>query len=144
MRRQPAESNAMPVRAFAGQQAAVYLRRFAFEVNRAAKHGDADAIHDLRVSSRRLAQCLRVFGQFFPGKPVKKIRRSLKKLLDRAAEVRNRDIALSLLVEAGADSGALAESLGDQRERHMQQLSAALKQWARRNSFRKWRAQLGP
>ncbi len=143
MRREAADVRPVPIRKFAGRQTAAHLRRFAFEVNRAARRGDAGAIHDLRVSSRRLAQCLRVFGQFFPEKPVKKIRRNLKRLLDCAAEVRNRDIALELVAQAGAGSGALSETLRGERERQLRLLVAVLERWSRRHSFRKWRAQLG-
>ncbi len=143
MRRGAQEPKPIPIRKFAGQQTAAHLRRFAFEVSRAAKQGNADAIHDLRVSSRRLAACLRVFGQFFPQRAVKKIRRSLKTVLAQAAEVRNRDVTRELLAAAGVDagSGALA-ALGAERERHLRLLIDMLKRWTRRHSFRKWRAQL--
>jgi CHAD domain-containing protein len=133
----------VPIRKFAAQQTAAHVRRFAFEVSRASKLGNADAIHDLRVSSRRLAECLRVFDQFFPQRAVKKIRRNLKELLEQAAEVRNRDIAHGLLVSAQIEenSPALA-ALSAERERHFELLVDTLKQWARQHSFRKWRAQL--
>lgn len=143
MRRKGPEPKPIPIRKFAGLQTAAHLRRFAFEVNRAAKVGNADAIHDLRVSSRRLAECLRVFGPFFPQRAVKKIRRSLKALLAQAAEVRNRDVTLELLAKAGVDAkfAALA-TLGAERTRQLRLLIEMLKRWTRRHSFRKWRAQL--
>jgi CHAD domain-containing protein len=105
--------------------------------------GNAEAIHDLRVSSRRLGECLKVFGQFFPQRAVKKIRRNLKAVLAQAAEVRNRDITRELMVKAGvgAESTALA-ALDSERERQLRLLIDMLKRWARRHSFRKWRAQL--
>lgn len=143
MRRKAPEAKPVPVRKFAGQQMAAHLRRFAFEVNRTAKLGNADAIHDLRVSCRRLAQCLRVFGQFFPQRAVRKIRRDLKTLLAQAAEVRNRDIAYELLGKAGLDQGSVAfATLTAERDRHLRLLTDMLKRWGRRHSFRKWRTQL--
>jgi CHAD domain-containing protein len=143
MKRKAPEPRPIAIRKFAGQQAAAYLRRFAFEVNRAAKLGNADAIHDLRVSSRRLAECLRVFGQFFSARAVRKIRRSLKTLLAQAAEVRNRDITRELLVKAGVGSGSAAlTTLDSERERELRLLADMLKHWTRRHSFRKWRAQI--
>src|SRR5215471_12240848 len=94
------------MREFAHAQTAILLRKFVIQVNRAARSGDADAIHDLRVSIRRLSRCLRVFAQFYPGRGWKKFRRRLKELLDACGRVRDRDVALSVLAKAGfpADS----------------------------------------
>ena len=41
----------------------------------AAREGDADSIHDVRVAMRRLSRCLRVFAPFYPQGSVEKIRR---------------------------------------------------------------------
>jgi CHAD domain-containing protein len=143
VRRKAPEPEPVPIRKYAGQQTAAHLRLFAFQVNRAAKLGNADAIHDLRVSSRRLAECLRVFDQFFPGRAAKKIRRKIKELLAQAAEVRNRDIAHDLMVNSRVDAGSAAfAALNAGRERQLRLLADMLKGWARRHSFRKWRAEL--
>lgn len=131
------------IRKHALQHGAVLLRRFAYEVNRTARLGNADAIHDLRVSIRRLIQCLRVFQQFFPRGKAKKVRRSLKELMVQAAEVRNRDVALVLLHKAGIPAGSAAvEKLTQERERDHRALLAQLEGWSRHGSFKKWRAQL--
>jgi CHAD domain-containing protein len=125
---------------FASGQASRLLGKLAFQVRHAAKHPNEEAIHDLRVSIRRLSQCLREFQQFFPRHETKKILKQLGKVMDLAAEMRNRDIAIELI---GKDGG-LAEStflatLRQERELAKQKLTRALVQWRRRDFSRKWR-----
>ena len=64
------------MRDYALAQTAILLRRLAFQANRAARTGDADAVHDLRVAIRRLSRCLRTFAQFYPDNSWKRMRRS--------------------------------------------------------------------
>ena len=127
------------MREFALLQTAVLLRRLAFEVNRAAKNGNDMAIHDLRVAIRRFSRCLRVFAQFYPGKSWKKIRRQLADLMEAAGAVRDLDIALQLLAEAGAPS---LDTRLDERRRANAHLQQELRRFRTRNLFRKWRSQL--
>ena len=47
------------MRDYVHRQTSILLRRFGMQVTRAARDGDPDAIHDLRVSIRRLSRCLR-------------------------------------------------------------------------------------
>jgi hypothetical protein len=70
------------MRDYARQQTAILLRRLAYQLNRAARNGDADSIHDLRIAIRRLSRCLRVFAPFFPADSWKKIRRRLAELME--------------------------------------------------------------
>jgi CHAD domain-containing protein len=140
----PEAKPGVAMRKYALQQASVLLRRFAFEAGRTSRRGDPDSIHDLRVSIRRLTHCLRLFRQFFPGGKAKTVRRGLKTLMSRAAGVRNRDVALVLLQEAGIDAASpLLEKLVRERASAHRQLLAALARWDRHHSFRKWRAELG-
>jgi CHAD domain-containing protein len=134
----------LPIRRHAMQQTATLLRRMAYEAGRAEKSGGPDPVHDLRVSIRRLAQSLRVFGEFFPRGAPKKIRRKLKILMKAASDVRNRDIALELLAETGMPhDGSVIQSISQERREAEKAFRAALKNWSRRNSFRKWRSNLG-
>jgi CHAD domain-containing protein len=131
------------LRRHAAQHTATLLRRLAYEVGRAAKSGDAKSIHDLRVAIRRLSQCLRVFEPFFPRAKAKKIRRALKQMIDLASEVRNRDVAASLLVEAKVSpESELARAVTEGRGAAQRKLVSALRQWMRNSSFRKWRSAL--
>ncbi len=63
---------------------------------------DADAIHDLRVSIRRLAQCLRTFRGVLAPLPARKMRKGLRRLMALCAAVRNCDVAIEVLQQAGA------------------------------------------
>ena len=87
-------SGEIPIRDYAAEQTSMLLRRLAFQASRTARMADVEAVHDLRVSIRRLAQCLRLFSQFFPRERTKKIQQKLETVMDLASEVRNRDIAL--------------------------------------------------
>jgi CHAD domain-containing protein len=125
---------------FASGQASRLLGKLAFQVRHAAKHPDEEAIHDLRVSIRRLSQCLREFRQFFPRRETKKILKQLGKVMDLAAEMRNRDVAIELIGKDGRSSESVfLANLRHERERAKQKLSRALVQWRRRDFSRKWR-----
>jgi len=95
--------------AFARVQSRARLKRFLAQVRGAARHPeDAEAIHDLRVSIRRFTQCLRAFRAVFDPKPLKKLRRRLRKLMDTCAAVRTCDVAMDVLKEAGVANGRSA------------------------------------
>ena len=134
----------VPIRAYAAEQAAALLRRLVFQANRTAKRRDADSVHDLRVSIRRLKQCLRTFRQFYPAAGRKRIRRELSALMDLASEVRDRDVALAFLAEARIPAGLpLVRTLSEGRHKAEASLTAALRGWSRRGLYKKWRAALG-
>lgn len=122
---------------FAGVQASRQLGKLTFQVRRAARHPTEEAIHDLRVAIRRMSQCLLEFRQFFPRHNVKKILKQLGKVMDIAAEMRNRDVALGLIGASG--SAALTANLSREREQAKQELIGALQHWRRRDFSRRWR-----
>lgn len=137
-------SGEIPVRDYTAEQTSTLLRRLAFQAGRTAKMADVDAVHDLRVSIRRLTQCLRLFSQFFPRERTKKIRQRLEAVMDLASEVRNRDTALQLL--AGAPrlpDSTLAQVLSDARIAAERSLVTALQRWNRRSFHKRWRSRLG-
>jgi len=94
------------ISSYARDQARARLKQFLAAQRHARGHlDDAESIHDLRVSIRRLTQCLKIFNGLFAPGPVKKFHRRLKKLMDRCADVRNCDIATELLHQAGSADG---------------------------------------
>ena len=132
------------MREFAHDQTAALLKKFAVQVNRAARAGEADAIHDLRVSIRRLSRCLRVFSQFYAGHGWKKMRRRLKDLMDACGNVRDRDIAIELLTKAGFPATSIVvRRLTLDRAEAQQELLTLLRRWKGHGAARKWRTQLG-
>src|ERR1035441_11114418 len=90
------------MRDYARFQTATLLRRMAYQLNRAERHTDSASVHDLRVAIRRLSRCLRTFAPLYPDRYWKKIRRELGALMESAAAVRDRDIAIEILGQAGS------------------------------------------
>jgi CHAD domain-containing protein len=134
----------LTIEGYASAQAAALLDRLAWQIRHTAKRCDPASVHDLRVAIRQLVNCLRVFKQFFPDQPRKKIRRQLQRLRDLAGAVRNHDIAVEILasVLSRPDEG-LSSGLAHERERAKRELENALHLWTRRKRLRKWRETLG-
>jgi CHAD domain-containing protein len=97
---------------------------------------DADALHDLRVANRRFVQCLRTFKDSFNKDQVKKLRRKLRRMMHRCGDVRDRDIAIRLLTEAGVKDADLVVRLAAERVKRQKKLVSELERW------RGWRPEL--
>lgn len=133
----------MNMREYVRIQTGLLLRRLAIQVNRTARTGDADAIHDLRVAIRRLSRCLRVFAQFYPGHSWQKIRRRLSDLTEACGNVRDRDIAIGLLKKAGAPpTSPLVRQLDAERRAAGREMRRELLLWKERGFWRRWRLRL--
>ena len=131
------------MRDYARLQTAILLRRLAYQLNRTDRNGDAESIHDLRVAIRRLGRCLRVFAPFFPEGSWKKVRHQLAELMEAAGRVRDRDIALRLLAEAGVPPrAAIATRLAGERRKASRELLLEIRRWKARSFSRKWRSRL--
>jgi CHAD domain-containing protein len=131
------------VRDYVRLQTGILLRRMAIQVTRTARTGDADAIHDLRVAIRRLKRCLQVFAQFYPPRSWKPVRRRLAELMDACANVRDRDIAIGLLQQAGVPAASpLLRQLDVERKAAVRELQLELRRWRERGFSRQWRVQL--
>lgn len=131
------------IRQYAAEHLSNLLGRLVFQSHRAARSHDADAIHDLRVSIRRFNQGARAFSQFFPPRAVKRIRRRLHEIMDLAALVRDRDIAVELCVQTGmAESAPLCRTLAAQRTEAAHELRTLLKRFETRDYSSRWRARL--
>jgi CHAD domain-containing protein len=115
------------------------FKKLASQLRRAAKHPhDPDAVHDMRVATRRFMQGLKVFGQFFDRQSTKKMRRRLRRLMQLSGEARNCDITLELLELAGFDDGKSAAQLRRQRKRAEEILAELLGRWHRRKLDVQW------
>lgn len=132
------------MREYARKQTTILLRRLAFQINRAARAGDADAVHDLRVSIRRLRRCLQAFAQFYPEQSWKKMRRRLADLMDACGSVRDLDIAIELVIKAGLPpASTVVRRLELERGKAERELLIELRAWKGSAVSRKWKAQLG-
>jgi CHAD domain-containing protein len=116
------------VAAFARAQVKARLQVFLDAAAHAAKHPDEpEAVHDLRVSIRRLTQCLRTFRRLFHRGPLQKVRRRLHKLMRLCAAVRTCDVALELLAHAGITQGSSTSRLAHARTEARQTLHKYIK-----------------
>ena len=128
---------------YAQTRIAGLIAKLTAQAKRAAENADDAAVHDLRVAIRRLSRGLRVFGQFFPGKSWKRIRRELSELMDMAAHVRDRDIAMELLEKAGvAKRARVMTALGKERSAAAEALRESLHDWLSRDAPLQWKGAL--
>ena len=125
------------IKDFAVDQMNGLLTRLAFQVHRAAKKPGADEIHDLRVSIRRFSQGLLLFTDFFPKWEVKKIKRTLKRMMQLTSEIRNRDIALEYV--NGANEASHRRRLEKERLQYQKQFAEMVRRWSARDFSTKWR-----
>lgn len=92
--------------------ARVLLKRFkAVGVHEAQLHGDdsAEALHDMRVASRRLRAALRVFRPFLPEKPAKRIAQRVQKLTRGLGSTREWDVHAESLARIHAATARVPE-----------------------------------
>ncbi|MDP2997391.1 MAG: CHAD domain-containing protein [Acidobacteriota bacterium] len=131
------------IRDYAVEQVSNLLGKLVFQAHHAARSHHPDAIHDLRVAIRRFNQAMRAFGQFLPAREVKKIRRRLREIMNAAARVRDRDIALELCAEASLpETAPLRQTLAGQRDQRQRELRNRLKRFEARDYSSRWRVRL--
>lgn len=92
---------------------------FFLQVTRVRESFAPDAIHDLRVSSRRLRECLNVFAGCFRKRQVTELRKELKSLTNYLGAIRNSDEALLFF-------SRLVESAEQETLAALEEISAAL------------------
>lgn len=131
------------MRDYARQRTALLLRRLALVLDRAARDGNADSIHDVRVALRRLSRCVRVFAPFYPPGSWKKIRRRISALLTAAGAVRDCDIAIELVAGSGvARPSAMLARLAAHRRKTAHDLLLEIRRWKSRDYPQQWRKRL--
>ena len=129
------------MKAFVAKQTAKLVGKVGAEIRKTDQA--ADAIHDLRVATRRLTECLRIFRQFYPHGAASKVRKQLKQHMDLAAYIRNRDIAIELLRREKVSAvSKLIATLSEERNAAQRELTALLARRSRRRVHKHWRRQL--
>ncbi len=98
-----------------------------------------EALHGVRVSTRRLQQCLRLFPAFLPKKSARKLKRRLRRLMEHCGLVRNWDIAQVTLKTAKLLSPELRARCKAERSRHHAFLISHLERWRGPRSPRHWK-----
>jgi CHAD domain-containing protein len=69
-------------------------RRYRKRLKRCQEHFSEDAVHDVRVQTRRLLSTLELLGAFIPEHDIKKVRRALKRHLDTFDQLRDTQVQL--------------------------------------------------
>ena len=110
----------------------------------AAKHEDAEAVHDLRVSIRRFMQCLREFQPFFGRKRARNMRRRLRRVMNRCGRVRNHQIAMGLIEQAGGHEPHTPAHLQSRLAEEQDRLIEILIRWRQRRVRERWERHLAP
>jgi CHAD domain-containing protein len=107
---------------------------------------DIEALHDMRVATRRLRAALEVFAPVFPEKRHRKALKRVKRLADALGERRDRDVAIAFLTEfAGeapeADHSAI-EALIERLRREQRQANEELEPFLKGKRLKKLRRRL--
>ena len=109
--------------AFVARSTAARVAVAQAQLGRAKNDLSADAVHDLRVSFRRLLSVLTCFEPILGRSRTRRLRKTTRAVLAAGGAVRDRDIALDLALEAGLDPDAgLCRALKRQRTHCEEQL----------------------
>jgi CHAD domain-containing protein len=128
---------------YAAEQVARRLGRVAFEIHRAGRKTDDEAVHDLRVSIRRLTQALRVFSRLLPAREARKIRKRLGPLLKLAGRVRDIDVARELIAASRVPgTRTWTARLAAEREEARRALATEIYSFLSRDFTERWRERL--
>ncbi|MCX6593331.1 MAG: CHAD domain-containing protein [Acidobacteria bacterium] len=126
----------IPVARFAQRQAADRLRRVIAEVEQTLRSPDEEAVHQLRVSSRRLRAALDIFRPYFAPPERAQVKQEIRALFAVAGEVRNRDIACGLLAQ---DAPQTTAYLQQERLLWSMRLTEHLRQMVHQEFGTQWR-----
>jgi len=121
------------------------LNRMAAQARRTLVSPDPEAIHDLRVSIRRLMASLDLFDSGLGEHGGRKIRKRVKKLLNLAGAVRDCDVAAKYVEKVTTEPSASAQLLAAiqaQRNAAAPPLLRGLQERLDPQSLAKWRAKL--
>ena len=69
-------------------------RRYRKRLKRCQERFSQDAVHDVRVETRRLLSTIELLGAFVPERDIKKVRRALKRHLDTFDQLRDTQVQL--------------------------------------------------
>ncbi len=107
---------------------------------------NVEAVHDMRVATRRLRAALEIFEPCFPHKRHRKALKKVKALADALGERRDADVEIALLEglldkATGADRSALRDLIAELR-RHQAEANEALAPYIAPKRLKKLRRRL--
>lgn len=107
---------------------------------------DIEALHDMRVATRRLRAALEVFAPCFPAKRHRKALKKVKALADALGERRDRDVAIEFLSEFAGEAPdadvAAIEALIERLRREQRQANEELAPFLADKRLKKLRRRL--
>jgi len=80
------------------------LDRLESSFKAALEAGEVEAIHQVRVSSRKLVESISMFETCLGGKPIRRVRKTLRRLRNLFREVRDLDVLQLSLSQPGRDA----------------------------------------
>src|SRR5262245_5105133 len=105
-------------RATLGRNLAGYMlklaHKFKLNLRQALDTGDVDAVHDLRVASRRMSEPLLVLEENLPAGQIRAIRKSLRRFRQEFRKIRDLDVLIEVLTDAAAADACDCECLIDE------------------------------
>ncbi len=105
-------------------------RRYRKRLKRCQERFSEDAVHDVRVETRRLLSTIELLGAFIPEHDIKKVRRALKRHLDTFDQLRDTQVQLGYVGRmAGTfpDAHAFYDWLRDRKARFTRTTRKAVK-----------------
>ena len=105
-------------------------RRYRKRLRRCQKRFSQDAVHDVRVETRRLLSTIELLGAFIPERDIQKVRRALKRHLDTFDQLRDTHVQLGYVGRmAGTfpDAHAFYDWLRDRKARFTRTTRKAVK-----------------
>lgn len=110
------------------------LERLATNLKAALENGEVEAIHQVRVSSRKLVEFIHIFGLFVGERAIRRVRKSLRGIRILFRDVRDLDVLQMSLSKAGSDTNfsptdlaQLEGCLTSRRERKLNRARMACK-----------------
>jgi CHAD domain-containing protein len=124
---------------YATRQVSHYLDALVFDMHQARRLQDVESVHKLRVAIRRFRQALRVFETYFPAKRTRVVRKEMQRIRYLAGDVRERDIAIEIILKAGLSPDAMVA----ERNEAKKALMKALDEVCDTRLAGRWRSALG-
>jgi CHAD domain-containing protein len=109
------------------------------ELHNTARMRNAEAIHGLRVSIRRLLQALKTFSQYLPEEAREGVEEELRAVIKASGGLRDCDV----LIEKLADSGVALDPFRRQRTELKKELLATIEPLLDAGLSKRWRTGLG-
>ncbi|MCU0226447.1 MAG: CHAD domain-containing protein [Bryobacterales bacterium] len=118
------------------------MKRCAKQQQVCLQYDSPDAVHEMRVSCRRILEPLRVFDEVLRRAPIQPVRDTLRAWMRLSGRVRDLDIAIHLASESGvAGLHPLLASMEEQRRKLAEKAHRTMAEpipWPRKRDLRGW------